>query len=175
MKRALIPALFLLCLVGLSVQAKLDDPSCERIEVWAGTYDGGDRWWVTPYVRIAGIARNEHVEPLFGLSLLRWSEEDFQAFNQQIAICSNAARQERRIPAVRALNDARRAVFNAAGYVERIKSSVDEAESAVSALSSMADGPNKKAAVHEAERSLKGRFDRRKLDGLSQAAQWAFP
>jgi len=170
-KTTRIAVVLLLCLAGFPAHADLKTPSCERIEAWAGQYDAGDRWQVTPYVRIAGITRDEHMEPLFGQSLLKWSSEDFATFNERIATCRNEAQQQQRFAAIPVLNNARRAVFNAAGYVERIDSSIDTTSSAVRELSGMPDSPEKREAIHQAERSLKGRFDRRKLSGLPQNAQ----
>ena len=170
-KTTRIAVVLLLCLAGFPAHSDLKAPSCERIEGWAGQYDAGDRWQVTPYVRIAGITRDEHMEPLFGQSLLKWSSEDFATFNERIATCRNEAQQQQRFAAIPVLNNARRAVFNAAGYVERIDKSIDKAGNAVRELIGLPDSAKKKEAIHQAERSLKGRFDRRKLSGLPQHAQ----
>jgi len=170
-KSACIPILLLVCFIGPSAKAELQAPSCERIEAWAAQYDAGDRWQVTPYVRIAGITRDGLMEPLFGQSLLQWTKDDFATFNQRIATCRNEAQQQQRYSAIQILNNARRAVFNAAGYVERIGSSIDAAGGAVEALSGMPDSAKKKDAIHQAERTLKGRFDRRELSDLPQQAQ----
>lgn len=163
-------ALFLACLAGPPVQADLATPSCGRLEGWAEGYDADDRWEVNAYLRLPGIARDKYLEPLFGQSLLTWSRDDFQAFNAQVAHCRDGARQQRRTPALRALNSARRAVFRAAGDVERIRTAVETAERAVGELAAMPDSAVKKKALHQAERSLRGRFDRRELGDLPQAA-----
>lgn len=164
-----IAALFLF-IFSASLHAGIQNPGCDKIEKWTKDYNPRDIWQLTPYVRFPAIARDEKVIPLFGTSMTAWSEDDFTTFHQRMHSCRQAAAQQGRSQTATALINADSAIANLR-YVDRIQRSRASLDAAIKELEQLPDNAAKKDSIHQAERALRGRFDRGQLSKLPSQMQ----
>lgn len=170
MKPTRIIAALVLLTACPPLYAGIQNPGCDKIEKWAADYNPRDIWQLTPYVRFPAIARDEKVTPLFGTSMTAWSKDDFAAFHQWMNSCRQAAAQQGGTQTATALINADRAIANLR-YVDRIQRSRASLDAAIEELKNLPDNADKKNSIHQAERALRGRFDRRQLNKLPRQMQ----
>jgi vacuolar-type H+-ATPase subunit I/STV1 len=99
-----------------------------------------------------------------------WSEDDFTTFHQRMHSCRQAAAQQGRSQTATALINADSAIANLR-YVDRIQRSRASLDAAIKELEQLPDNAAKKDSIHQAERALRGRFDRGQLSKLPSQMQ----
>ena len=125
MRRFLLTAITALALPAAAQAApQIKQPGCDAMAAW-GSHVNAENYNVAPRLQLPKALEDAQVVPLFGVSVLDWTQEDLQAANQLLTKCWNEARAHRDGAAVTALANANRALQ---GLVPRVDAALHKAK-----------------------------------------------
>jgi hypothetical protein len=143
MKGLLFAAILTIALPTAALAApQIKQPQCSALETW-GARVNGELVNVAPRVQLPKALGDAEVVPLFGVSVLDWTQEDLQAANQVLTKCWNDARAHRDGAAANAFVNGNRALQ---GWVPRVNGILRKAKADAApleqAIAKLPDSPD---------------------------------
>ncbi|MCW8890024.1 MAG: hypothetical protein OQL20_05130, partial [Sedimenticola sp.] len=149
----------------------LNKPDCDQLEQWAGSDQAAATLQVSPSLKLSGLAADEQLVPLFGLSIFEWSRDDFNAFNQLMRVCSKAASKRRDREARGQLQQATKQVGGAQRPLLVLNQARTKSAAAIASLSGFEASAETLTLIELAQAALQGHEIRPRLRGMSRDKQ----